>query len=122
MARSGARLYVLGRFVRRNRLLIAGGALVALAVVVAVSGIAWQAHRAQREAARATAVKDFLAGIFRASDPRIASDKPRGQITARELLGARGADRDVVAAGRHVGTGGIADRDVVRAGDAVLQR
>ncbi|HSE11747.1 MAG TPA: tetratricopeptide repeat protein, partial [Rudaea sp.] len=30
--------------------------------------------------------KDFLIRVFRASDPRVAQDKPRGQITAKELL------------------------------------
>jgi tetratricopeptide (TPR) repeat protein len=52
------------------------------------AGIAWQAVRAEREAQRATTIKDFLVGVFRASDPRIAADKPRGEITARELLDA----------------------------------
>jgi serine/threonine-protein kinase len=52
------------------------------------AGIAWQAVRAEREAQRATTIKDFLIGMFRASDPRIAADKPRGEITARELLDA----------------------------------
>ena len=36
--------------------------------------------------------KDFLRSIFRASDPRIASDKPRAEITARQLLDL-GAER-----------------------------
>jgi tetratricopeptide (TPR) repeat protein len=49
-------------------------------------GITWQAVRAEREAKRATQIKDFLVGMFRASDPRISEDKPRGEITARELL------------------------------------
>ena len=39
-----------------------------------------------RDGARSSAVKNFLVRVFRASDPRIASDKPRGQITAKELL------------------------------------
>ena len=52
------------------------------------AGIAWQAVRAEREARRATTIKDFLIGVFRATDPRIAADKPRGEITARALLDA----------------------------------
>jgi serine/threonine-protein kinase len=91
-ARAGARLYVIGRLVRRHRLLIASGTLVAVAVVAGVIGVLWQAQRAEHETARAIAVKDFLVSVFRASDPRIASDQPRGQITARELLDAS-ADR-----------------------------
>src|SRR5262249_10771613 len=51
-----------------------------------IAGTTWQEIRAEREARKATAIKDFLVGVFRASDPRIAADKPRGEITARELL------------------------------------
>jgi len=87
-ARSGAQIYVMGRFARRHRFLIVSVVLVALALIIGSIGVAWQARRAQREAARATAVKDFLVHVFRGSDPRIASDKPRGQITAKELLDA----------------------------------
>ena len=35
-----------------------------------------------------TTIKDFLVGVFRANDPRIPADKPRGEITARALLDA----------------------------------
>jgi serine/threonine-protein kinase len=85
-ARSGARAYVARRFLRRNWLPISAAAAVFLALVAGLLGVSWQKRRAEREAARATATKDFLLGVFRASDPRVASDKPRGQITARELL------------------------------------
>ncbi|NKF23722.1 serine/threonine-protein kinase [Solimonas marina] len=78
--------YRLRRFLRRRRGWVAAGAVLALTVVAGVSGIVWQSLRAQREADRAQATRDFLIGVFRASDPRVASDKPRGQITARELL------------------------------------
>ncbi len=60
-------------------------------LAVGVGGVAWQAHVARREADRATAVRNFLLAVFRASDPRIPSDKPRGQISARELLDAGSA-------------------------------
>lgn len=63
-------------------------ALLLLALLGGSAGIAWQAVRAEREAQRATSIKDFLIGVFRLSDPRIAADKPRGEITARELLDA----------------------------------
>jgi serine/threonine-protein kinase len=45
-----------------------------------------QAIRADREAAHQKATKDFLVSIFKASDPRIESDRPSGSITAKELL------------------------------------
>jgi eukaryotic-like serine/threonine-protein kinase len=87
-AREGARMYTLGRTLRRHRALVASSAVVVLALGGGAAGMAWEAHLARIEAARATATKDFLLGIFKASDPRIAADKPRGQITAKELLDA----------------------------------
>jgi serine/threonine protein kinase/tetratricopeptide (TPR) repeat protein len=85
-AREGARWYVAGRFLKRHRWGVSVTAVLTLAVLGAAGGIAWQGHIAKQEAARASAVKNFLVQVFRASDPRIASDKPRGQITAKELL------------------------------------
>jgi serine/threonine-protein kinase len=74
------------KFVRRHRLGVAMSLLLLMALVGGSAGIAWQAVRAEREAQRATTIKDFLIGMFRASDPRIAADKPRGEITAKDLL------------------------------------
>lgn len=91
-AREGARLYVFGRLLRHYRWAVAGTCALILALAVGLAGTVWQMHRAEREAARATATKDFLLSIFRANNPRIASDKPRGEITARELLDL-GAER-----------------------------
>ena len=86
VAREGARLYVFGRFVRHYRWAVVGVAALIITLAGGLAGTAWQARRARIEAERATVTKDFLRGIFRASDPRIASDKPRGEITARQLL------------------------------------
>lgn len=85
-AREGARLYVVGRFVKRHRMPLAVAVLVTLLVIGGAISFALQAERVRQEAARATAVKDFLIQVFRASDPRIANNKPRGQMTARDLL------------------------------------
>jgi serine/threonine protein kinase len=74
------------KFVRRHVLGVSMTCLLLLVLIGGSAGIAWQAVRAEREAQRATATKDFLIGMFRASDPRIAADKPRGEITARQLL------------------------------------
>jgi serine/threonine-protein kinase len=76
------------KFLRRHWV---GAATIAAFLVLLIggsAGIAWQAVRAEREAQRATTIKDFLIGVFRANDPRIAADKPRGEITARALLDA----------------------------------
>ncbi len=76
------------KFVQRHWFGVTMTACLLLLLIGGSAGIAWQAVRAEREAQRATTIKDFLVGVFRASDPRIAADKPRGEITARELLDA----------------------------------
>ena len=93
VARPESFAYLLHRFVRRNPLATAFAGVAILALVAGLAASLWQAREAQRaaqaaarEAARATATRDFLIGVFRASDPRIAQDKPRGQVTAKELL------------------------------------
>jgi serine/threonine-protein kinase len=87
------------KFVRRNRVSSALAAALLLALLVGGAGVAWegqvargQAQRAESEARREKATKDFLLSVFKASDPRIPANKPRGEITARELLEAS-ADR-----------------------------
>jgi eukaryotic-like serine/threonine-protein kinase len=87
-ARDGGWAYAAGRALRRHRTAVAAGGFALVALAIGVGGVAWQAKVARHEADRATAVKNFLLAIFRASDPRIPSDKPRGQISARELLDA----------------------------------
>lgn len=99
-ARSGARTYVTRRFVRRHWRPVAAAALLFAALAAGLVGIAWQAERAEQEAARATAIREYLESVFKASDPRIASDQPRGQITARELLDLGAARIDGEFAGQ----------------------
>ena len=84
------------KFLRRHRV---GASLVAALLVTISTGVtlvAWQAKEVAQQARRAEAAKAFLVDIFSASDPRIASDKPRGTITARELLdlGAQRIERE----------------------------
>jgi eukaryotic-like serine/threonine-protein kinase len=74
------------KFLRRHWFGVTMTACLLIVLIGGSAGIAWQGVRAEREAQRATTIKDFLVGVFRASDPRIAADKPRGDITARELL------------------------------------
>jgi serine/threonine-protein kinase len=75
-----------GKFLYRHRLGAAVAAVLLLTVAAGVAGVLWQARVAEREARRATAVKNFLVGVFKASDPRVPADKPRDQVTARDLL------------------------------------
>ena len=92
--------YRVGKFVRRNAVLVAS-AFVLLAVSAGLIGYYTvelaqerdranqEAERASREAAVATEVSDFLVGLFEVSDP----GEARGNVvTAREILD-RGAER-----------------------------
>ncbi len=75
--------YHADRFVRRHRVAVAAAA-VAMAAVVGGGAVAvWQARRATAEARRATAVSEFLVGLFETADPEHAG---RSDVTARELV------------------------------------
>ncbi len=105
LARRPSLGYRLVKLVRRHRLGVTLGALVALSLLAAVIGTSWQAavasrerQRAQRQQGQAEAVADFLVDLFEVSDPyseaRLADNlgdltRPRGEtVTARELLDA----------------------------------
>jgi serine/threonine protein kinase/TolA-binding protein len=90
-ARPDSARYRLGKFVRRNRAAVSAAALVVLALAVGVAGMAWQARRAQAEAAKATAVKDFLLSVFRTNEIGSGDLAAAQRTTARELL-ERGGD------------------------------
>lgn len=63
IARPGWR-YVAARFVRRHRVGVAVGTLLALTLFGAVGAVLWEAREATHEASRAIAVKSFLTGLF----------------------------------------------------------
>ena len=112
LARRPSLGYRLLKLVRRHRVGVSLGTLVALSLLAAVIGTSWQAavasrerQRAQQQRAQAEAVADFLVDLFAVSDPysetQLTGDldglRPRGEtVTARELL-------DVAA--RRVGAG-----------------
>ncbi len=82
-ARPDSTWYRTTRFVRRHWIGVSATTAVVLALATGLGATTWQARVAAREAKRATAVKEFLLGIFRTADPA----ESRGQeITARELL------------------------------------
>jgi eukaryotic-like serine/threonine-protein kinase len=91
--------YRAAKFVRRHRVQVAAGALVAVAVIAGTTIALWQAHearlqaqRAQAAAATAQAVQGFLERVFLSnSGDQIDPTKAR-DTTARELLD-RGAER-----------------------------
>jgi hypothetical protein len=94
------------KFARRNKVGVSLAGVLALALAGGTAGIAWQAHvaaqaaaRAEHEAARANAVKDYLIGLFEKGDPH-RGGKPSETMTVKELLD-RGADQiDAALAGQ----------------------
>jgi non-specific serine/threonine protein kinase/serine/threonine-protein kinase len=93
-ARQPTVAYRLQKFVRRHRVQVAAAAIVAAALAAGAIGAGFGLVRATRaeavareEAATATAVSDFLTGLFGASDPNA-----RETTTLRDLL-ERGAAR-----------------------------
>ncbi len=85
-ARSGARVYIARRFLRRHWLPLVAVASVFAALVAGVIGIAWQAQRAENQARRAEAVHAFLTDIFRANSSYQPDPAKARLTTARELL------------------------------------
>lgn len=88
--------YVRARlFARRHRVGLALSCLLAASIAAGVFGVLLQARATSAAARRAEATKDFLVEVFKGSDPRIARTKPRGKITARELLDIATHDLEV---------------------------
>jgi serine/threonine-protein kinase len=57
-ARGDSRMYRLGKFVRRNRLVVSATAIVVVALLAGVGGIVWQAAEAQRQRVQAVQERD----------------------------------------------------------------
>jgi serine/threonine-protein kinase len=98
IARPDTWRYRAAKFVGRHRIGVATAVAIAVTLVAGLAGTIWQARvaaqRAQMasaEAEKQRAVRDFLVGLFQASDPKQARGR---EITARELLdrGRRGMD------------------------------
>jgi serine/threonine protein kinase/tetratricopeptide (TPR) repeat protein len=83
--------YRLQKYVRRHRV----GVAVAAGLVILVAGFAVvqavQLRRITRERDRANRIAEFMAGIFKVSDP---NERVGGSVTARELLDKAAMDID----------------------------
>ena len=90
------------KFVRRNRTAVVFACVLLVALATGTAGVAWQARRAEREAARANAIKDFLIGLFEQSD-KLHGSTPGASLTAKDLLDV-GADRAASAFAHDPGT------------------
>ncbi len=70
------------KFLRRRRVEVAAGSLVAASLLVGIATTTQQARAAERERARASAVTDFFTGMLAAPDPaQLGRD-----VTMREVL------------------------------------
>ena len=85
------------KFVRRNKVGVALAGVLAVAMVGGTGGVLWQAQRAEREATRANAIKDFLIGLFEKGDPH-GGGKTSLSMTAKELLDSGADDADAAFA------------------------
>ena len=82
-ARAPSYGYVLGKFVRRNRVAVVAAVLVGVSLVAGLAGTVWQARQAAEQAARARQSKDFLVDLFAAVDPGVARGRT---MTAEDIL------------------------------------
>jgi serine/threonine protein kinase len=85
-AREGARLYALGRLLRRHRALAASLAISIAALASGAVAVAWQARKADIEARKAVAERDFLIDIFRQNSNENPNGVSARQTTAEQLL------------------------------------
>lgn len=88
-ARGSGTFYRLRCFLRRHRAGVAGGIVLALVLGGGLAATLWQAERARAEAARATAVKDFLVELFESADPEVEAGRVPDTLTVL----SRGAGR-----------------------------
>jgi serine/threonine-protein kinase len=97
LATAPGRAYRVRKFVARHRLGVAAGVALVIAVAAGIAGTSWQAHHARVQAARATAIKDFVLDLFAAANPDIAQGKDptastllrNGAARVRREFGAR---------------------------------
>jgi tetratricopeptide (TPR) repeat protein len=85
-AREGARLYALGRLLRRHRALAASFAVSIAALAGGAAAVAWQARLADIEARKAVAERNFLIDIFRQNSNENPDGVRARQTTAEQLL------------------------------------
>ena len=90
-----SRVYVLRKFVQRNRLAVGLAAATAFAVLTGLAATLWSLAEAEREAARARATADFLATVLSSVNPDVARDLDKTLL--RKVLdeAATRADREL---------------------------
>lgn len=74
------------KFVRRHRAGVIAAGLVFVAIAAGLIGVVWQAQVARNEARKATAIRDFLVGIFERNSVAHPDGARARQTTAADLL------------------------------------
>jgi eukaryotic-like serine/threonine-protein kinase len=85
-ARPDSARYRASKFVVRNRLGIGIAGALLLSLTGGLAAALWQADRAQREAAKALAIKDYLVSLFAANDIDQADGQRKRQQSVQQLL------------------------------------
>ena len=86
LARRGAALYGLRKFVGRHRLAVGAATAIVITLVAGIIGTTWQARLAADRAQRLQATKAFLIDVFRMNSSAQPDPLKAQQTTARELL------------------------------------
>lgn len=86
LARPDGARYRLAKYLRRNRLPLAMVGVVVLALSTGLAAALWQGQRARLEAAKATAIKDYLLGLFETNDIEQRDGLRKRQQSVQQLL------------------------------------
>ena len=86
LAQPASAWYRVSKFVARNKLPLAGGGAVALALVAGASFAWWEAHLARQETFRANASKAFIDRLFQSVARSNPGGAAAGDTPARQLL------------------------------------
>lgn len=92
LARSDSVAVRARKFIRRHRTGVAAASIVLIALGAGVAGVWWQARLAHTEARKATAIKDFVVGIFERNSTSHPDGARARKATAEELLAQAGQE------------------------------
>ena len=90
VAARGSAVYRLGKFVRRNRVLVSAAGAVLVTAVIGLAAVLWQAEQAHDEALKANTLARFMIGVF-ASGDLLSGSGPNTPISELMRDGARRA-------------------------------
>jgi eukaryotic-like serine/threonine-protein kinase len=91
IARKDTFAYRSAKFVKRNRIGVAAGALILLSMLGGIVATTWEAQAARREKAKAESVSAFLEKTLRYSNPMVnLAGKPQDETTITDVLDEAG--------------------------------